>query len=121
MKALFLFLLAYCLVIMLTPFVFIFNIIRLYLVGVNIISYIDISAIGFDQAGGAVLYGKENYTISSYTHYLCEYKGSKCLFERFINFFFGQDHCKKSFEWECVKDKKDLQEFYGVYSGKITK
>ena len=117
MRALFLFLLAYCLVIVLTPFVFMCNIIYKYIHQHPIREYVETSAIGFDQAGGAVMYGKENYTISSYTHYLCGYKGAKCWFERFINFFFGQDHCKKSFEWECVKDDEDLQEFYGVKDG----
>jgi len=112
MKQFGLFLLAFFLVFVLTPFVVIFGIIVRYLKGLSVKEYLETSAIGFDQAGGSVLYGKENYTISSYTHYLCEYKGIKCWFEGFINFFFGQDHCRKSFEWECIKDDEDLQEFY---------
>jgi len=69
-------------------------------------------AIGIDQFGGSVLYGQENLTVSSYTHFLCM-TGNKaaCVFEKFINFFFGKDHCKKAFEWEVLNDSQELKRF----------
>jgi len=108
MKQFGLFLLAFILVFVLTPFVITFGVMTRVLKGLPIKEYLEISAIGFDQAGGSVMYGKENYTISSYTHYLCKYECTKCWFEKFIDFFFGREHCKNSFEWEIKKDRLDL-------------
>jgi len=73
-------------------------------------AYIKIAAIGIDQLGGSVLYGEENFTISSYTYYLCNYKHNKaaCVFMRFINFFFGKDHCEAAYNWEIVHDATSL-------------
>jgi len=76
-----------------------------------------IIALGIDQFGGSVLYGKENLTVSSYTHFLCKTEGRLCWFEKLINIFFGKDHCKKSFDWEITSDKKELEEVRGIYSG----
>jgi len=106
MRELVLFVVAYLLVMLLTPFVFIYKVIK----ETNKKNYIETCAIGFDQAGGSVMYSKENFTISSYTYYLCRYCNKKCWFMKFIDFIFGDKHCKNSYFWEVTKDKKDLEE-----------
>lgn len=61
-------------------------------------------AIGFDQAGGSILYGQEDWTVSSYTYILArrENKHAK-RFMRFIDLIFGKEHCEKSYMWESIK------------------
>jgi len=113
-KGIFLFLLAYLLVCIFSPLVFIYNIIYKLIKREDIISYIETSAIGFDQAGGSVLYQKENFTISSYTYFLCKYRNKHCKFMNFINFFFGKNHCMNSYIWETSKDTKDLNDFINI-------
>jgi len=58
----------------------------------------ETTAIGLDQLGGSILYLEPDWTISSRTYYLST-KGNKkaTMFMLFINFFFGTDHCEKSF------------------------
>ncbi|WP_281950284.1 hypothetical protein [Nitrosophilus kaiyonis] len=111
MKEFVLFLIAYILVVVLTPVAFVLNIIRKAILGHSIKDYIFTASIGFDQAGGSILYEQENWTISSFTYYLCAYKKNKyaCMFMRFINFIFGKEHCKRSYIWEITKDSEDLE------------
>lgn len=67
----------------------------------SIKDYFFTIAIGFDQAGGSILYNEKDWTVSSWTYKLCsEGNKSACSFMRFINAIFGDDHCKKSYEWE---------------------
>ena len=63
-------------------------------------------AIGFDQAGGSVLYEEEDYTISSYTYMMCQ-KGKYCWFMQLIDFLFGKEHCKRSYISEQNKIRKE--------------
>ena len=59
------------------------------------------TAIGLDQLGGSILYGEPDWTVSSRTYWLTR-KGNRhaFYFEQFINFFFGKDHCKNSYQHE---------------------
>ena len=57
-------------------------------------------AIGFDQVGGSLLYGTEDWTISSWTYVECRVYKKLCWFEKFIDFIFGKGHCKRSYEKE---------------------
>jgi len=60
--------------------------------------YFKTIAIGFDQAGGSILYGQEDWTVSSWTYNLAM-GGNLSAFEfmKFIDLLFGKDHCKNSF------------------------
>ena len=101
-----LFIVAYILVTISTPIVVI---VRLFFVE-DIKEYLRTCAIGFDQAGGSILYSQENFTISSYTYYLCSSKDRLCWFNKFIDLLFGKDHCKKSYEWEIEHDDEELKD-----------
>ena len=70
----------------------------------SIKKYFFTIAIGFDQAGGSILYGKEDWTVSSWTYYLSQ-RGNRyaTVFMRFIDRLFGRDHCSKSFKIESKK------------------
>lgn len=58
-------------------------------------------AVGFDQVGGSILYGQEDWTVSSWTYRLhATGNKSATIFMKFIDFFFGEDHCEDSFIWE---------------------
>ena len=59
------------------------------------------TAIGLDQLGGSILYGEPDWTVSSRTWWLAN-KGNRFahVFERFINLFFGKDHCRNSYNHE---------------------
>lgn len=63
--------------------------------------YFHTIAIGFDQAGGSILYGQEDWTVSSYT-YILAMRGNRHAywFMRFIDLLFGNGHCKESYAWE---------------------
>jgi len=58
-------------------------------------------AIGLDQLGGSILYGEPDWTISSRTYWLRN-NGNRyaAWFERFINVFFGGNHCQESYQKE---------------------
>ena len=66
-------------------------------------------AIGFDQAGGSILYNQEKFTISSWTWYMCGrgYKAN-CLFMHIINMLMGSEtHCEDSFKNEMHEIQED--------------
>lgn len=65
--------------------------------------YWETVAIGFDQVGGSLLYGTEDWTISSWTHYNCKFRKKHCWFESLIDLIFGKGHCKRSHENEKSK------------------
>lgn len=96
---------AFVLVTVLTPLALAINILRHLALGVSVNDYLYSVAIGFDQAGGSVIYGQEDYTISSYTYYLARYKNNVYAekFMRFIDFIFGENHCEESFKKEASK------------------
>lgn len=75
-------------------------------------TYLKTVALGLDQLGGAILYNQEDWTVSSYTYYLArvnKMQGRYYLFMRFINLFFGKDHCFKSYEWEVNKQRDEIK------------
>ena len=96
-KAFFLMILALFLLLLISPFIFIIN---LFLQDNK--KYFFAIAIGLDQLGGSILYCQPDWTVSSWTYYLSTYKKSKHAryFMYLIDFLFGKDHCKRSFEWE---------------------
>lgn len=84
--------------------VIVLNVIRKAYRRESIHDYFFIIAIGFDQAGGSILYGQEDWTVSSWTYILFR-RGNKSAkwFMIFINFIFGKNHCEKSYLWESIK------------------
>ncbi len=53
--------------------------------------------IGLDQLGGTILYGLEDWCISSIAYYDSQ-KGKNIYLEKFINFLFkDKEHCKNSY------------------------
>lgn len=77
----------------------------------SISKYLFTVAIGFDQAGGSILYGQEDWTVSSWTYYLSTQNNKSAIqFMRFIDAIFGHEHCKKSFEWESKKQNFKSEE-----------
>lgn len=70
----------------------------------SIQDYFFIIAIGFDQAGGSILYGQEDWTVSSWTYVLAYRENKEAQrFMKIINFIFGENHCEKSYLWESIK------------------
>ena len=105
-RSLFLMILAFVLVTLFGPFVFIFNLFYQK----NLKQYFYTIAVGLDQLGGSLLYNEEDWTVSSYTYCLCMFnKPFACGFMKFINFFFGKDHCEKAFEHEYRKMSKEIK------------
>jgi len=77
--------------------------------------YFKTIAITLDQVGASIIYGVEDWTISSYTHLLAEYEDCYLArsFELFINMLaivFEKDHCKTSYERERLELKKERGE-----------
>ncbi len=77
----------------------------------NIYMYFKKIAITLDQVGGAVLYGTEDWTISSYTHLLARYGQhfEAVIFEKVIDFFalpFQKKHCWSAYEKERIELRK---------------
>ncbi|MFY9141558.1 hypothetical protein [Sulfuricurvum sp.] len=72
----------------------------------SISKYLLTIAIGFDQAGGSILYGQEDWTVSSWTYYL-EQCGNKHAqyFRVIIDLIFGKNHCKESYFAEAERLK----------------
>jgi len=62
-------------------------------------------AIGLDQLGGSIIYLEPDWTVSSRTCWL-RAKGNvyAMYFERFIDFFFGLNHCAESCKNEFGKE-----------------
>ena len=70
--------------------------------------YFKTVAIGFDQAGGSILYGQEDWTVSSWTYYLWrKSEGMNKPAEYFMDFintlFMDHNHCEDSFYKEAEK------------------
>ncbi len=107
-RAALLFLIAYAVVMTATPFVVLYKVITSWKRKERLTDILFTMAIGFDQAGGSVLYEQENFTVSSYTYYLCTKQKKLCWFMKFIDLIFGKDHCKKSYEWEVKNDMDDI-------------
>lgn len=97
---------AFTLVTVLAPFVFVINTIKFW----NSNYWFQV-AIGLDQLGGSILYNEEDYTVSSYTFMKCHYYKRMCWFMKFIDFLFGKSHCQRSFTHEQNKIRKEAQEW----------
>lgn len=68
--------------------------------------YFKTVAIGFDQAGGSILYDQEDWTVSSWTYYLWSNGKNRWAywFMIFINtLFMDRNHCEDSFSNEAQK------------------
>jgi hypothetical protein len=76
----------------------------------NISDYFKTVALGFDQVGGSIIYGKEDWTVSSWTYYLHRLGNiyATC-FMKVIDFFFGELHCEESFRDEARVLKFDVE------------
>ena len=99
----FLFLFALVLIIVFSPIVLFFQIIRkvFFSKEESVGKYIHTVAMSLDQLGAALIYGEEDWCVSSiaYYDYKCENKNK--WFMHFINFLFNdKEHCKVSFETE---------------------
>ena len=104
LKQAWLLLIAVILFLPVTPIVFVINAIRWIKKG-----YLLNVAIGIDQLGGSLLYNEQDWTISSYTYFLCQTEKRFCRFKKFINFFFGKGHCERSFRDEKKEIEKEAQ------------
>lgn len=84
--------------------VIVLNVIRKVYRRESISKYMLTIAIGFDQAGGSILYEQEDWTVSSWTYYLSR-RGNRSAywFMRFIDLLFGAGHCEESFYNEAQK------------------
>lgn len=105
MRSFLLMLLAIIVMALVTLPLIVINLMRKLYRGENIQAYFHTIAIGFDQAGGSILYGQEDWTVSSWTYRLSA-KGNRnaYYFMRFIDYFFGDEHCADSF----IKEVEDM-------------
>lgn len=104
MKSFFLMLIALIVITIVTLPVIVLNVIRKVYRRESIHDYFFIIAIGFDQAGGSILYGQEDWTVSSWTYVLAYRENKEAQrFMKIINFIFGENHCEKSYLWESIK------------------
>jgi len=111
MKAFILMLVAFVLILVLALPVFIFNSLRLLYRKEKIEKYFFSLAISLDQLGGTLLYQQEDWTVSSYTYYLCTKKNNSyaCWFMKFIDTIFGENHCFESYETEKTEFKDQVK------------
>lgn len=104
MKSFLLMLIALIVITIVTLPVIVLNVIRKVYRRESIHDYFFIIAIGFDQAGGSILYGQEDWTVSSWTYVLAYRENKEAQrFMKIINFIFGENHCEKSYLWESIK------------------
>ncbi len=97
---------------LLSPIVFVANIVRKAILGHSIADYFHTIAVGLDQLGGSVIYAQEDWTISSYTYYLCRYRSNRwaCLFQKLIDLIFGHGHCERSYKRELHEFQQNIKE-----------
>lgn len=104
MKSFILMLIALIVITIVTLPVIVSNVIRKAYRRESLQDYFFIIAIGFDQAGGSILYGQEDWTVSSWTYVLAYRENKEAQrFMKIINFIFGENHCEKSYLWESIK------------------
>ena len=105
----FLFLFALVLIIVLSPIVLFFQVLRkvFFFKEESVGKYIHTVAISLDQLGAALIYGEEDWCVSSLAYYDYKYENKNKLFMHFINFLFNdKEHCKVSFETEYAELKR---------------
>ena len=96
-----LFLVALILIVVLGPIVTIFQFFRKIYRGENISKYLHTIAVSLDQLGAAIIYGEEDWCVSSIAYYHVRYEKKNAWFMHLINFlFWDKEHCKVSFETE---------------------
>jgi len=83
------------------PVVFFFQLFRKKYYKESLSEYIYSLSIGIDQLGGTIIYGLEDWKISSVAYYDAKYCNKNIWFMNFINFLFqDKEHCKKSYKHE---------------------
>ena len=99
MKSFALMILAIILIVILSMPALVLNTIRKVYRSETIEDYFYVVALGFDQLGGSLLYGQEDWTVSSWTYHLAINKQNynAVQFMTLIDFFFGKNHCQNSF------------------------
>ena len=105
----FLFLFALVLIIVFAPIVLFFQIFRkvFFFKEESVGKYIHTVAISLDQLGAALIYGEEDWCVSSIAYYDYKYENKNKWFMHFINFLFNdKEHCKASFETEYEELKR---------------
>lgn len=66
--------------------------------------YFKAVAFGFDQVGGSILYGQEDWMVSSWTYHLHRMGNIYATwFMKLIDLMFGINHCEESFYNEAQK------------------
>lgn len=96
-----LFLVALALIVILGPIVTIFQFFRKIYRRESISRYLHTIAVSLDQLGAAIIYGEEDWCVSSIAYYHVKYENKNALFMHLINFlFWDKEHCKVSFETE---------------------
>jgi len=109
MKNLFLVFIAAIIVAVTAPLVIPYKLIIAKRSAISRKEYLFNLAIGLDQFGGSYLYGKPDWTVSSYTHYLSingSYSATK--FQAVIDFVFGENHCRNSYRNEVRSSEEEL-------------
>jgi len=110
-RSIFLLIIAIILFVLISPIAFTVNILRKLSNTKELSNYLFTIAIGIDQLGGSILYTQPDWTVSSWTY--IQSKNHKehyyFIFMKLIDFFFGKDHCKKSYEHEIKVHKEDLE------------
>ena len=105
----FLFLFALVLIVVLSPIVLFFQVLRkvFFFKEESVGKYIHTVAISLDQLGAALIYGEEDWCVSSLAYYDYKYENKNKWFMHFINFLFNdKEHCKVSFETEYAELKR---------------
>lgn len=106
MKSFFLMLIALIIMALITLPLIVINLIRKVYRRESISEYLLIIAIGFDQAGGSILYGQEDWTVSSWTYHLHRCGNRHATwFMWVIDALFGEEHCEDSFFKEAIQLK----------------
>lgn len=96
-----LFLVALILIIVLGPIVLFFQFFRKIYRKESLSKYLHTIAVSLDQLGAAIIYGEEDWCVSSIAYYHVQYKNRNAWFMHLINFlFWDKEHCKVSFETE---------------------
>ena len=96
-----LFIIALMLTMILGPIVLFFQFFRKIYRGESLRQYLHTIAVSLDQLGAAIVYGEEDWCVSSIAYYHVEYEKKNAWFMHLINFlFWDKEHCKVSFETE---------------------
>ena len=96
-----LFLVALVLIVVLGPIAIIFQFFRKMYRKESVSKYLHTIAVSRDQLGAAIIYGEEDWCVSSIAYYHVKYENKNAWFMHLINFlFWDKEHCKVSFETE---------------------